>query len=353
MSYSQIGLLLGAPTILSGILEPMLGILADTRMRRMLVLAGGILFGASLALTALSPSFWVLLLSFILFYPASGAFVSLSQAELMDRDPVRKDQNMARWTFAGGAGAVVGPLTLGVGGGIGLGWRELYLVTAILSAGALALTARFAFPREAPPGHSEDPDEEPLSFLEGLRGALRALRRGSVLRWLALLELANLMLDVLFGFLALYFVEVAGISPAQAALGVTLWTVSEVVGDLLLIPLLDRVDGLRYLRLSAAAVAVFFICFLVIGPMSAKLVFIAVIGLLRAGWYAILQARLYQSLPGQSGVALALGNIAGLAGGLIPLGLGALAQSAGLGATMWVLLAAPIALLVGLPRKER
>jgi FSR family fosmidomycin resistance protein-like MFS transporter len=100
-------------------------------------------------------------------------------------------------------------------------------------------------------------------------------------------------------------------------------------------------------------VAVIFPCFLVVGPIAAKLVLMTMIGLLRAGWYAILQARLYQSLPGQSGVALALGNIAGLAGGLIPLGLGALAQSAGLGATMWVLLAAPIALLVGLPRKER
>ena len=53
-------------------------------------LLGGLLFAASLLLTAVSPGFWLLLASFILFYPASGAFVSLSQAELMDRDPVRR-----------------------------------------------------------------------------------------------------------------------------------------------------------------------------------------------------------------------------------------------------------------------
>jgi len=172
-------------------------------------------------------------------------------------------------------------------------------------------------------------------------------------RWLALLELANLMLDVLFGYLALYLVEVAGLTPAMAAFGVTLWTGAEVIGDLLLIPLLDRVDGLRYLRISAATVAVLFPCFLLAGPFAIKLAIITAIGLLRAGWYAILQARLYQSLPGQSGVALALMNVAGLAGALIPLGIGALAEGAGLRTVMWVLMAGPIALLVGLPRGTR
>jgi len=230
-------------------------------------------------------------------------------------------------------------------------------VTAVISAGVFVLAARFAFPPgEAALAPGESPGAAPedrRSFREGLRGALHALKRGSVLRWLALLELANLMLDVLFGFLALYFTDVAGLSPGRAALGVTLWTVCEVVGDLVLIPLMDRVDGLHYMRISAAAVTVLFPCFLVVGPIAGKLALMAVIGLIRAGWYAILQARLYQSLPGQSGVALALVNMAGLAGGLIPLGLGALAQSAGLHTALWVLLAAPLALLVGLPRRRR
>ncbi len=64
----------------------------------------------------------------------------------------------------------------------------------------------------------------------------------------------------------------------------------------------------------------------------------------------MLQARLYASLPGQSGVAIAVTRISGSAGTLIPMGLGALAEAAGLPAATWVLLAAPIALLVGLPR---
>jgi MFS transporter, FSR family, fosmidomycin resistance protein len=326
--------------------------MSDFRNRRRLILLGGLLFGASLLLTAWSPGFWPLLASFVLFYPASGAFVSLSQAEMMDRDPKRRDQNMARWTFAGSAGAVIGPLALGLALTLGSGWRLLYLLTAVLSIGILALTARFAFPVRASrlPRHAR---KNAPRFREGVAGAVRALRRKDVLRLLALLESANLMLDVLFGFLALYFVEVAGVPMSDAAFGVTLWTASEVAGDLLLIPLIERLDGMLYLRLSAAAVAVLFPCFLLAGPYAAKLAIIAVIGLLRAGWYAILQARLYECLPGQSGVALALGNVAGFAGALIPLGLGALAQAAGLPAAIWALMAGPLALLVGLPRRKR
>lgn len=38
-------------------------------------------------------------MAFILFYPASGAFVNLSQATLMDSETDRHEQNMARWGF--------------------------------------------------------------------------------------------------------------------------------------------------------------------------------------------------------------------------------------------------------------
>jgi MFS transporter, FSR family, fosmidomycin resistance protein len=360
LSYLQIGLLLSVPTILSGIFEPILGIMADARRRRVLVLGGGILFGVSLFLTAASAGFWLLMLSFVLFYPASGGFVSFSQAELMDSDPARNDQNMARWTFAGAAGAALGPLSIAAASGAGLGWRAVYAVTGILAVALVIMAARVAFPaagRQKEPKDQALPPEahpqRPLSLREGLRGALLSLRRWEVVRWLVLLEMANLMLDVLFGFLALYFVDVAGVTLAQAALAVTVWTVAEMGGGLLLIPLLERVDGVRYLKGSAALAAVLFPCFLVAGPYAVKLALTGLLGLVRAGWYSILQARLYSSLPGRSNIALALGNVAGIAGALVPLGLGALAEAAGLRVAMWVLLAAPLALVALLPRVQR
>jgi FSR family fosmidomycin resistance protein-like MFS transporter len=60
---------------------------------------------------------------------------------------------------------------------------------------------------------------------------------------------------------------------------------------------------------------------------------------------------LYASLPSRSGIAVAVSNLTGSLGALIPLALGALAEAAGLRAAMWVLAAAPLALLVGIPRR--
>jgi len=107
LSYAQVGMLLGLPGVVGNLVEPVIGILGDVWRRRFLILRGGVVFTLALSLTALSKSFPVLLISFVLFFPASGAFVSLSQATLMDADPTCHEQNMARWTFAGSAGATV------------------------------------------------------------------------------------------------------------------------------------------------------------------------------------------------------------------------------------------------------
>lgn len=123
-----------------------------------------------------------------------------------------------------------------------------------------------------------------------------------------------------------------------------------MLGDLLIIPLLDRVRGLAYLRWSALARLVLFPAFLVVPGYWPKLVLLA--GLtLPCGWYAILGAQLYAALPGQSGTVLTVGNLFGLVGGLIPLGLGLVAERFHLTVTMWLLLLGPVALLAGIPRK--
>ena len=50
--------------------------------------------------------------------------------------------------------------------------------------------------------------------------------------------------------------------------------------------------------------------------------------------------------------AIALGNVAGLFGKLLPFGIGLAAQAYGLHFAMWLLLAGPIALFIGLPRRN-
>jgi FSR family fosmidomycin resistance protein-like MFS transporter len=345
LSYAQVGLLLGLPSLVSSLVEPFLGILGDVWRRRVLVLGGGVVFALALLLTALSQDFLVLLISFIIFYPASGAFVTLSQATLMDTDPARHEQNMARWTFAGSLGVVAGPIALGAAAMLGLGWRELFLAFAGLTLIPLAMVYRF---RSA----IGQRGSERTDFKAGVVDALRALRRGEVLRWLTLLQFSDLILDVLLGFLALYFVDVVGATPAQAGLAVAVWTGLGLLGNLLLIPLLERVRGLRYLRMSAVVELVLFPAFLLVPSFWAKLVLLGLLGFFNTGWYSILQAQLYSAMPGQSGTVMTVGNVFGLVGGLIPLGLGLVAERFDLMVTMWLLLLGPVALLVGIPKRE-
>ena len=94
----------------------------------------------------------------MIFFPASGAFVSLTQSGLMDADPGRHEQHMARWNLAGSAGAVAGPVLLAGVLAAGGGWRAAYLVLAGCAAVAWLGVARRG-PRPAPPRALGDPDQ--------------------------------------------------------------------------------------------------------------------------------------------------------------------------------------------------
>jgi len=351
LSYTQIGILIAVPGLFSSIVEPILGILADRWRRRMLILGGGALLAAALALTAVSRSFAPLLLSFMLFYPASGAFVSLSQATLMDVDPERREPNMARWTLAGSLGVVTGSLLLGAAAALGLGWRPIYAAFAVLTVIPLLLLARFPSRRFS---NTETPKRVSLKLVwAGFADAFRALRRPEVRRWMTLLWASDLMLDVLLGFLALYFVDVVRTSQATASLAVTIWTVFGLLGNLLFIPLLERVESLRYLRWSAVAVLALYGTLLLVPTHWAKLILLGALGFCNAGWYSVLQAQVYATMPGHSGIALTVGNLFGLVAGLIPLALGLIAENFSLIAAMALLLLGPLTLLAGLPRTGR
>lgn len=351
LTYLQIGVLLSAPNVVSSLIEPIIGVLGDVWKRRVLILGGGVVFGVTCVLVASSMSFWTLLLAFSLMYPASGAFVSLAQASLMDYEPDRHQQNMARWTFAGSVGVVAGPIALGAAVWLGLGWRGLFVVFGLLFFALVGLAARY------PLGH-RDPVSAPsaarpdVGFWQGMWDALGALRRRDVLRWLILLDFSDLMLDVLLGYLALYFVDVVGGTAVQAGIAVAVWSGVGLVGDFLMIPLLERVKGLAYLRWSVLTTLVLFPAFLLLPSLIGKIVLVGLIGLANAGWYSILQGKLYSAMPGQSGAVMTVSGVFGLVGQGLPFLIGAMAQYYGLNVAMWLLLLGPVVLIIGLPRRS-
>jgi FSR family fosmidomycin resistance protein-like MFS transporter len=357
LTYVEIGMLISVPGILGSLVDPLLGILGDVWNRRALVLGGGVCFACALLLVGLSGSFLLLLFALTLLSSASGALVGLSQAALMDSAPSRHEQNMARWTFAGSLGNVAGSLALAAALALGSGWRALFMSLALATVAVVALAWRFPFPLPAPSAGRKTSEGASMlrHFRSGMRDAWRALKRREVQRWLALLEFADFTWDIMRGFLALYFVDVVGVSETQAALAVIVWTVVGLPGDFLLIPLLERVRGLSYLRLSALCVLVLFPAFLLAPRVETKLVLLGVLGFVNAGWYSILKAQLYSEMRGQSGTVMAVGTASGLVAALLPLVLGRFADRYGLASMMWLLLVGPAAVFVGLltaPRAE-
>jgi len=358
LSYGQVGLLASVPLLVGGFLELPMGVLAGQgRRRRLVILGGGALFVLTLLAAASARSFAVLMAAFVAFYPASGAFVSLTQAEIMDAWPDRQAQVMARWNLAGAAGAVAGPLLLTAvlamegGGEAGKGWRAAYLVLA--GFGALVWVG--ALLRGQPKADSHRPaaaavEAEQKSWTARAREVGpeigRALLDWRTLRWLLLIEVADLLVDVFTGFLALYLVDVANLTPAVAALAIAVRLGAALAGDAALIVILERVGDLTVLRASAVAAALLYPGFLLVPGVVPKLAVLAALSAVTAPWYPVLQARLYGSLPGRSSVAVTLSSAAGLAGGLGPLAVGLVAQGFGLSWALAGLVVAPVAVLL-------
>ena len=347
LTYTQIGLLLSLPAIIAAFIEPFLGVLGDVWKRRVLIIGGGIFFTVSLVLTAISKSFLPLLISFIIFFPASGAFVSLSQAALMDSAPDRHAQNMARWTFAGSVGNVFGPILLGMFVYFGLGWRGTYALLAAVSA--LCLLAAF---RLVPPDDSSISHLPSFtSVFDGFRAAFSALKRREVWRWLLLLEASDLMMDVFLSFLALYFVDVAHATDTQAGIAVTLWLALGMLTDFIFIPFIDRQpDSMKFLRRTASLELIAFSVFLLVPGFIPKLIAIIFVNIFNTGWYPILKGNLYSALPGQSASIMAIESVITPVAKLLPLLVGLLADKFGLGIAIWLLLLGPLALIIGLRR---
>jgi FSR family fosmidomycin resistance protein-like MFS transporter len=355
LSYLQIGLLAAVPLLVGSLLELPVGVIAGTGPRRRpFVLAGGLAFIASVLAAGLATSFIGLLVALTIFFPASGLFVSLTQAALMDSAPARQAQRMARWTLAGSIGAVTGPILVAAVLGAGGSWRLAFIVIAGLGSGAWCAIAWTGSAGETNAQDGNGPDSASVGDDDaerddrpwpGWRAAISIVRRSGALRWLVLLEVANLLVDVLTPFLALYLVAVLHVTAAVAALAVAVRLGAGLAGDLIVIRLLDRRDSRQVIRASVWATLALLPAFLLVPGLGLKLVVLAALTIATAPWYPILQAELYGSLPGRSNLAVSLTSASALVGALGPLAVGLLAQYFGLSWAMTSLCLVPLLML--------
>jgi len=307
------------PALAAAVVEPLLGLAADRGRRRAIVLGGGTAFAAALILLAAAPGFGLLLVGCALLYPASGGFVALAQASLVDATPGRSERSLALWTLVGSAGAIAGPFLVG----FGVSWRVAFAALA-----GVAIVLVLALRHERFDGEAE-------------RADFGGLRHAGVLRPLVVLALQDVAVEVLFGYLALYFVDVAHASARTAAIAIVVWSCGTLAGEAIVL----RLGGTRLLRATAAAFVAVFTAFQLVASLDAKLVLTGVMAALASTWYPVAQARLYDALPGKSGAAMAVSSVAGSATAVVPVLVGVVAARAGLGVAFWLLLAGPAGML--------
>jgi hypothetical protein len=125
---------------------------------------------------------------------------------------------------------------------------------------------------------------------------------------------------------------------------------ADLLSNLALIPLLERMAGRRLLRITAWATAGLYVAWLLTPVVWAKIALAVALRVSTIGWYEVLQGEAYAALPGRSGMVMAINSVMGLVGaGLVWL-IGQTAESAGLATAMWLLLAGPLALMWLVPR---
>lgn len=344
LSYSEIGILLAAGAVAVGVVEPVLMVLGDTRWRRALILGGGLALAAAFGLVAVASGLPPLLVAFAIGSPASGAFVILSQATLMDLNPGRQSHAMARWSVAGSLGSLAGPILFAGVLLLGGTWRIAF---AAFGFATLVLVGLLYRRRLQAPGDGHPQAEGGAQLMKGL---WQAITDPALLRWIALLEFSDLMLDMLASYVPLYFTDVVGISAAHASLVAALFMLAGLVSDIITVPLLERIPGRRLVRLSAAAVLLLYPIWLILPGLGAKLVLLALLGILRMGWYAVLQGEAYATRPERSGTVMAVTSLAALVAGAMAVGMGYAAEQLGLDEAMWLLIIGPMALVLFVPR---
>jgi fucose permease len=178
-------------------------------------------------------------------------------------------------------------------------------------------------------------------------------RNPELIRWIGLQQSADLMMDIFIEFLPLYLVDVMKLSAAQVGLLLGAYILIALLSDIVLIPLLERVPGRLVVRISSSMAAILYIAWLLSPWLLVKVILLLCLSLAKIGWYPVLAGETYAVAPGRSGTVLALDSIGGLTAGGLRWLVGWVANLAGLPTAMWLLLLAPVSLILFVPKPAR
>jgi FSR family fosmidomycin resistance protein-like MFS transporter len=322
LSYTLAAAAMLASAISSSVVQPLFGFWSDRRGAIWLLPVGVLLAGAGMALAAVSPSYWLVLLLVVVsglgtaaFHPEGSKFAAFAGGR-------RRASAMSLFSIGGNIGYALGPtiatplvLVFGLEGGLFLA------VPCVLVALALARLAPFLSsfaPEHRERADSDEPDQV-----------------GALLLLLGVIAFRSVAWFGLITFVPLWEVSL-GHSKAHGNHLLSLMLLAGGIGTLAAGPLADRCGRRPVLIASTAATAPLILVFVLVGGIPGAIA-LAGVGISVIGTFGVTMVMSQEYLPRHIGMAsgLSIGLSIGL-GGIGAIALGAVADSIDLRAALYV-----------------
>ena len=331
LTYTAAGGIVLAATLLSSLIQPVLGHLSDRRPLPFLIPLGVLAAGGGLALAGAVTSYPATIAAILLsgagvaaFHPESARYANYASGE-------RRATGMSVFSVGGNLGIALGPVAIAALAGSGGVARVTWM---ILPAGLMAALLARELPRLRPLR-----PQPPHALAEA--GADRP-RWGAFSRLSGVIVIRSLFAFGLVSFVPLYLVRVRGVPKEAAALTVTAMLLAGAIATLAGGRLADRF-GRRAVLVGFLLPLAPLLAFFLRVPGVAGFASLVLIGAGTVGTYSVAVVMGQEYLPGREGIAggVTMGLAIGIGGAGVPL-LGALADRHGVAAVFPILAALPL-----------
>ena len=331
LTYAAAGGIVLAATLLSSLIQPVLGHLSDRRPLPFLIPLGVLAAGGGLALAGAVTSYPATIAAILISGAGVAAFHPESARYANYASGARRATGMSVFSVGGNLGIALGPVAIAVLAGSGGVARVTWM---ILPAALMAALLARELPRLRPLRRKASED---LAASGGDRP-----RWGAFARLSGVIVIRSLFAFGLVSFIPLYLVKVRGVPKERAALAVTAMLLAGALATLAGGRLADRF-GRRTVLLAFLLPLAPLLYFFLSVPGPAGLLSLVLIGAGSVGTYSLAVVMGQEYLPGREGIAggVTMGLAIGLGGAGVPL-LGALADHRGVAAVFPVLAALPL-----------
>lgn len=332
LSYTLAAAAMLASAISSSVIQPFFGLWSDRRGAIWLLPAGVAIAGAGMAVAAVAPSYWLVLLFVVVaglgtaaYHPEGSKFAAFAGGD-------RRASAMSLFSVGGNIGYALGPtiatplvLAFGLEGGL-----FLAVPAVVVALGLVRVAPRLAAlaPERGRRAHSDEPD-----------------RIGALILLLGVIAFRSLSWFGLITFVPLYEVSL-GHSKAHGNHLLSLMLLAGAIGTLAAGPLADRCGRRPVLVASTAVTGPLILVYVAVGGIPGALA-LAGVGIAVIGTFGVTMVMSQEYLPRHIGMAsgLSIGLSIGL-GGVGAVALGAIADSIDLRAAMYVAAGAAVVGLV-------